>query len=165
MTRPNATPSTYRPRPADARIAEAWLAGSTIEHIAEFANVSRSTIWRRLRNPGFAGFLAQRQRERLDRIQRHHESAAIVGLDALVDVAADPAAPHQSRVRAGEALVAAFRASRPLPQRVEATVAVGPHPDDRPPKDILTEAVARARQRLGYDPPAVVSGNGSIGDG
>ena len=159
-----ATPGRYRRRPRDQQLLEVLVAGGTPEQAGAHAGVSRATVYRRLRHTGFLGELRLHQDHVLAHLRRRTVAATTQALDALCEIVTDETAPAAARVSAARTVL---ERADPTPARVEATVAVGPHPDDRSPKDQLNEALDRARERMGLPAYAgnSASGNGSDGDG
>jgi hypothetical protein len=155
----------YRHRRGDARILEALLAGSSYVQAAAFAGVGEKTVRRRMADPAFRRELMRHQDEVLGRARRRLIALIPGAVNTVRDLADDAEVPAATRLRACEVILS--RAD-PVPARVETAVTVAASPDDRTARQVLAEALERARTRLGYDDEAVaLSGHGyrSNGDG
>jgi hypothetical protein len=136
---------------------EALLAGTTYEDAARRAGVSERTVRRRMADATFRQELMRHQDETLGRARRRLVALVPGAVEVVRDIVDDQAAPAAARLRACEVILAR---GDPLPQRLKATVAVAPRPGDVSPKEVLADALDRARIRPGLEEP-VLSSNGN----
>jgi hypothetical protein len=155
---PAETSGGYRHRPRDQQLLEGLLVGATPEQAADRAGVSRATAYRRLAHPGFVAELRRQQEQILAQLRRRTVASTIAALTALRDIINDETVPAAARVSAARVIL---ERADPVPTRVEAAVAVAAA-HDRPAKDILAEALERARTRLELP---VYAGDGHSGNG
>src|SRR5262249_35986465 len=94
---------------ADAALAAALIGGATLDEAADAANVSRSTVARRLRDPAFRGQLEALRREALARAADKLAGLAVAALETLEELLA---ADHAPGTRLGAARAVLHEASR-----------------------------------------------------
>ena len=114
------TPMTENP---DALLCAALLSGLTYEAAAELSGCSRSTVARRMSEPGFRARLDRLRADALARVADLLAAEAIESVATLAAIRADASAPMSVRVRAATALLDSalrYRASIELDARVSA---------------------------------------------
>jgi hypothetical protein len=94
---------------ADAALAAALIGGATLDEAADAANVSRSTVARRLRDPAFRGELEALRREALARAADRLAGLAVAALETLEKLLT---ADHPPGTRLGTARAVLHEASR-----------------------------------------------------
>jgi DNA-binding Lrp family transcriptional regulator len=105
MPAAQATQATQGEATEDLKIVTALLSSTTVRAAAEAVGVSESTVYRRLRDPGFRRLLKE-QRLRvyghaLSRLQMATEEA----VGTLVEVMQDKEAPEQARIKAAVSIL------------------------------------------------------------
>jgi len=94
---------------ADAALAAALIGGATLDEAADAANVSRSTVARRLRDADFRGQLEALRREALARAADRLAGLALAALETLEELLT---ADHPPGTRLGAARAVLHEASR-----------------------------------------------------
>jgi hypothetical protein len=143
----------------DHRLIDMLVAGHTQQQCADALGCNRRTVGRRAQRPAFTYALAQAEAEVRRTARRKIAASLTTAADYLARAVEDDDVPPAVRVQAAGRLLAAWAALEPHRLDVAATVAAAPQPD-RPARDVLNDALDRARERLGLDEPAL-SGNGA----
>ena len=107
----------------DAVLCAALLSGLSYEDAAEVSGCSRSTVARRMREPGFRSRLDQIRAEALARATDRLAAEAIESVVTLAAIRSNPGTPATVQVRAATAILDAalkFRAATELESRISA---------------------------------------------
>jgi len=92
--------------PQQQRAIERLLLGATITEAAQAAGVSRQTVseWSNHHWP-FQSELSERRAQALRDVQQRLEEAALMAVEVLAQIAADPAQPAGVRIKASVAIL------------------------------------------------------------
>ena len=92
--------------PQQQRAIERLLLGATITEAAQPAGVSRQTVseWSNHHWP-FQSELSERRAQALRDVQQRPEEAAVMAVEVLAQIAADPAQPAGVRIKASVAIL------------------------------------------------------------
>src|ERR1035437_3638569 len=102
---------TWSQENADSVLCAALLSGLNYEAAAELSGCSRSTVARRMREPGFRARLDQLRAEALARVADHLAAEAIESVSTLASIRSHPNTPATVKVRAATAILEADRKS------------------------------------------------------
>ena len=108
---------------SDAVLCAALLSGLSYEDAAEVSGCSRSTVARRMREPGFRARLDQVRAEALARVADRLAAEAIESVSTLASIRSNPNTPATVQVRAATAILDAalkYRAATELEARISA---------------------------------------------
>jgi hypothetical protein len=108
---------------ADSVLCAALLSGLNYEAAAELSGCSRSTVARRMREPGFRARLDQVRAEALARVADRLSAEAIESVSTLASIRSNPNTPATVQVRAATAILEAalkYRATIELEVRLSA---------------------------------------------
>lgn len=114
---------TWSQENADSVLCAALLSGLNYEAAAELSGCSRSTVARRMREPGFRARLDQLRAEALARVADHLAAEAIESVSTLASIRSHPNTPATVKVRAATAILEAalkYRATIELEARLSA---------------------------------------------
>jgi hypothetical protein len=103
MATPDDPPDTDDP--ADLLLATALASGKTLEGAGELVGVSKSTAYRRMRDPEFAALVASIRREQLVRTVGVLTEAMPRAAAVLLEIAESPETKDTARVAAAKALL------------------------------------------------------------
>lgn len=107
----------------DAALCAALLSGHNYETAAELSGCSRSTVARRMREPGFRARLDRIRAEALSRVADCLAAEAIESVACLATIRSAPGTPITVQVRAATVILEAalkYRASVELEARISA---------------------------------------------
>lgn len=114
---------TFSDGNADAVLCAALLSGLNYEAAAELSGCSRSTVARRMHEPGFRARLDQIRAEALARVADRLAAEAIESVTTLASIRSNPNTPATVKVRAATAILEAalkYRATVELETRLSA---------------------------------------------
>jgi len=117
-TAPTRRARTRRWSPKDDLLIESLLLGQSYAQAGERANVSLSTVKRRMADPGFQRRLQELQEESIKQVRRRVTASATAATQVLVRIAADTGgaaskAGASRQVAAARAILHAFVALQP----------------------------------------------------
>ena len=108
---------------SDAILCAALLSGLSYQAAAQVSGLSRSTVSRRMHEPGFRARLDQIRAEALSRVADRLAAEAIESVSTLASIRSDPTVPGSVKVRAATAILEAalkYRATVELEARISA---------------------------------------------
>src|SRR5215210_1052170 len=83
----------------------ALLSDPGLTGAAKSAGVGKATLWRWMQKPAFREAYRRARREAVEQARARLQQASGEAVQALLDVANDPDAPHASRVSAAKAIL------------------------------------------------------------